>query len=222
VLIALIVVMGSHTETEAHIVSSSQLGQQDDIDKNNLAPEETISKDFGDNLADPEDTSDPQGFWAALTTRKKPVDLDAIATVRSVFDDPALAGYYAPRPDYENVHRFDPSERWTHREEQSVRRKADWKILIWILVMFFGLNLDRGNLSNATADNLLDDLGITTNDYNNAQNMYRVGFLISEIPSQMIGKWLGPDRWVSNIESYFLFLWVIRNAKSHVPRVVSR
>jgi hypothetical protein len=51
--------------------------------------------------------------------------------------------------------------------------------------MFFGLDIDRGNLGNAIADNLLDDLGITTNDYNNAQNMYRVGFLIAELPSQV-------------------------------------
>jgi MFS family permease len=63
-------------------------------------------------------------------------------------------------------------------------------------LQFFGLNLDRGNLSSAVADNLLDDLHINTNDYNNAQNMYRVGFLIAEIPSQMIGKRLGPDRWI--------------------------
>jgi MFS family permease len=26
--------------------------------------------------------------------------------------------------------------------------------------------------------------------------MYRVGFLISEIPNQMIGKWIGADRWI--------------------------
>jgi hypothetical protein len=53
------------------------------------------------------------------------------------------------------------------------------------LSCFSVLNIDCGNLGNATADNLLDDLGITTNDYNNAQNMYRVGFLIAEIPSQV-------------------------------------
>jgi hypothetical protein len=84
----------------------------------------------------------------------------------------------------------------TYREEQVVRRKIYLKIFAWVLVMFFALNLDRGNLSNAVSDNLLDDLGINTNDYNNAQNMYRVGFLISEIPSQMIGKWIGADRWI--------------------------
>ncbi|KAI8205849.1 putative transporter [Colletotrichum sp. SAR 10_86] len=62
--------------------------------------------------------------------------------------------------------------------------------------MFFALNIDRGNLGLATADGLVDDLGINTNDYNNAQNMYRVGFLIAELPSQMIGKKIGTDRWI--------------------------
>ncbi|KAF5856469.1 hypothetical protein ETB97_007300 [Aspergillus alliaceus] len=84
----------------------------------------------------------------------------------------------------------------TYREERSVRQKTDFKVFLWILVVFFGLNIDRGNLGNASADNHLPDLGINTNDYNNAQDMYRTGFLIAEIPSQMIGKRLGPDRWI--------------------------
>ncbi|KAJ5088904.1 MFS general substrate transporter [Penicillium angulare] len=147
-------------------------------------------------LAEDGDSSQPLSVFSGLWNRRDKRDPDAIATVRSVFDDPDLAPYYAPHSDYENLHRFNPNERWTVREESAVRRKTDWTILLWILVMFFGLNLDRGNLGNAAADNLLDDLSLTTNDYNNAQNMYRIGFLIAEIPSQMVGKRLGPDRWI--------------------------
>lgn len=147
------------------------------------------------DLAEPDDP-DAASRWPWERARRKPIDLDAIATKRSVFDDPALSQFYLPRPDHENIHCFSIPFRWTHREERSVRRKTDVRIFIWILVMFFALNIDRGNLSNAVADNLLDDLRISTNDYNNAQNMYRVGFLVAEIPSQMIGKWLGPDRWI--------------------------
>jgi hypothetical protein len=154
-------------------------------------------------LAEPEKAQESRSLFAALFFRKRKVDPDSIATVRSMFDDPLLGQFYQPRSDYENLHRFDPKERWTHREETSVRRKTDWTIFLWILVMFFGLNLDRGNLGNAAADNLLDDLKITTNDYNNAQNMYRIGFLIAEIPSQMLGKRLGPDRWIP----FQIILW---------------
>ncbi|KUL89722.1 hypothetical protein ZTR_00602 [Talaromyces verruculosus] len=153
-------------------------------------------KGHSNDLAEPEDIHEYQSVLTSLFQRKKNVDPDAIATTRSVFDDPLLRQYYQPHPQYENLHRFDIDERWTYREEAAVRRKTDLTILVWILVMFFGLNLDRGNLGNAAADNLLKDLKITTNDYNNAQNMYRIGFLIAEIPSQMIGKRLGPDRWI--------------------------
>lgn len=66
-----------------------------------------------------------------------------------------------------------------------MRRKADFYILLWVLVMFLGLNIDRGNLCSALADNLLGDTHLTIDDYNSAQNMYRIGFIISEIPSHM-------------------------------------
>ncbi|GAA6044188.1 hypothetical protein JCM8097_006445 [Rhodosporidiobolus ruineniae] len=120
---------------------------------------------------------------------------DLIATVESVYDGP-FAAEYAPCDKWENLANFDPSFRWTYAEEAKVRRKVDWKIYAWVLVIFLALDIDRGNLSNATADNLLDDLNITQDDYNLAITVQRIAFLLAELPSQMIGKAIGVDVWL--------------------------
>lgn len=62
---------------------------------------------------------------------------------------------------------------------QSLVRKIDLKIMIWAAIMFFALDLDRGNLSQANTDNFLEDLGMTTNDYNLGNTLFRLSFLIA-------------------------------------------
>ncbi|KAK9460669.1 major facilitator superfamily domain-containing protein [Lipomyces oligophaga] len=133
-------------------------------------------------------------FWTPKSKIDR--DLDTVATQPSVFDDPDKAKLFQPIPQYENLHRFDPLARWTWNEEKKIVRKMDLRIMLWCAIMFMALQLDRGNISQAVAGDMLTDLNLSTNVYNNGNTIFKVCFLICEVPSQLVSKKLGPDVWI--------------------------
>lgn len=115
--------------------------------------------------------------------------------VRNV-DDVSLDKYYVPIDSYEGRHRYDPKATWSKAEESALIRRLDIRICAYCCLMFFALQLDRANISQALSDNFLVDLGMNTDDYNTGQTIFYVSFLAAELPSQLISKKLGPDNWI--------------------------
>ncbi|KAE8321543.1 major facilitator superfamily domain-containing protein [Aspergillus sergii] len=112
------------------------------------------------------------------------------------FDTTEDPRYYKPIDDYEGIHRWDPDFEWGEQEEKKLIRKIDLRVCTFACVTFFALQLDRGNIVQAMSDNMLGDLGMNTNDYNTGQTIFYLVFLFAELPSQLISKKIGPDRWI--------------------------
>ncbi|KAL1600634.1 hypothetical protein SLS60_007021 [Paraconiothyrium brasiliense] len=103
------------------------------------------------------------------------------------------------KAQYEGRHRFDPNYTWSAEEEKKLVRKLDFRITLWAWMMFVSLDLNRKNINRAISDNMLKDLGMNTNDFNYGQTIFLAMFLFAELPSGLISKKLGADRWIPTI-----------------------
>ncbi|KAI1810606.1 MFS general substrate transporter [Poronia punctata] len=124
---------------------------------------------------------------------------DVLLLKANPFLDPRIASYWSDVYDaceYECRDAFDPTLEWTAEEEKKIIRKIDLRVTLWACVMFFALQTDRGNLTQVISDNFLEDLGLNTNDYNIGNTIFLVTFLFAELPSQLVSKKVGPDRWI--------------------------
>ncbi|QLL31148.1 hypothetical protein HG536_0A09650 [Torulaspora globosa] len=116
-----------------------------------------------------------------------------------VFTNPQQAKYYRnlyESTNYECRHLFDPDMTWTEEEERKVVKKNDWYVTFWAFIMFTALDFDRYNIAQALSANMLDDLKLTTDDYNLGNTINLVCFLVAELPSQLISKKIGADIWI--------------------------
>lgn len=124
------------------------------------------------------------------------------STDNHVFADERVAEYWRniyENAQYEGRHRFDPHFEWTAEEEIKLKHKIDWRIMTWSWAMFFALDLNRRSANQAIADDMLPELGMDTNDFNTGQTIFLLCFLSAELPSGLISKKLGPDRWIPSL-----------------------
>lgn len=106
-------------------------------------------------------------------------------------------------PDASHIPGYSPTETWTPSDARAAVRRVDLLIMPFIILFFVFLQFDRTNISNALTDTLREDASVDNYHINLAQSLFIVGFIVTEIPFNMISKVLGPERFLP----LTMFLW---------------
>ncbi|KAG9959342.1 MFS general substrate transporter, partial [Aureobasidium melanogenum] len=91
---------------------------------------------------------------------------------------------------------YAPDIHYTPSEVRKAKLKVDLLIMPFIVLCFCFLQFDRTNIGNALTDSFRKDLKLKNPDINLAQTLFTVGFIITELPFNMISKYIGPERFL--------------------------
>ncbi|PLB52522.1 MFS general substrate transporter [Aspergillus steynii IBT 23096] len=75
---------------------------------------------------------------------------------------------------------------FTPEEEKALVRKIDLYLLPMIWIMYLLSYLDRTNIGNAKISGMEDDLNLSSNEYSIALVVFFVGYVVFEVPSNLI------------------------------------
>lgn len=109
----------------------------------------------------------------------------------------------------DNVNAIDPTLNDDDDDNKKQRRILLWKldlfILSWACFGYFVRILDSSNISNAYVSGLKEDLNVQGNEYNLFSTLWTCGYIIGQIPSQLIITKIRPSIWIPCAE----VLWAI-------------
>ncbi|CAO3594270.1 unnamed protein product [Absidia cylindrospora] len=81
-------------------------------------------------------------------------------------------------------------------EMRKLRWKLNLRIVPWLGVLYLCSFLDRVNIGNAKLAGIQTDLQVSDDAYNWALSIFFIGYIIFEIPSNMMMKKIGPNKWI--------------------------
>ncbi|KAJ5459536.1 uncharacterized protein N7458_001088 [Penicillium daleae] len=115
------------------------------------------------------------------------------------------------------------SPEWHQKMTRTLLRKVDYHLLPFLVLMYLLNFLDRNNLSQARLGTLEKDLGMKGTDFNLATSILFVGYLLMQLPSNLLLTRIRPSRFLG----LAMAIWGVISAcqaatQSFVGLVVSR
>ncbi|KAK3325105.1 major facilitator superfamily domain-containing protein [Apodospora peruviana] len=83
--------------------------------------------------------------------------------------------------------------------EKALLRKIDWRLLPAVGILYLLSFLDRSNVGNAKVEGLAKDLNMTGNQYLTGLTLYFIGYVIFEVPCNIILKRTTPRFWLPTL-----------------------
>jgi MFS family permease len=84
-------------------------------------------------------------------------------------------------------------------DEKALLRKIDWRLLPAVGILYLLSFLDRSNVGNARIEGLADDLHMTGNQYLTGLTLYFIGYVLFEVPCNIILKRTTPRFWLPTL-----------------------
>ncbi|EMD59637.1 hypothetical protein GGP41_008581 [Bipolaris sorokiniana] len=103
---------------------------------------------------------------------------------------------------------YTGAERKSDPEEIALVKKIDWRLMPTLMVMYFLNYVDRNAIAQARLNNLEEDLGMTGVQFNTCVSILFVGYVLMQIPSNMLITRIKPGIYMSS----WMFIWAIVSA----------
>lgn len=84
-------------------------------------------------------------------------------------------------------------------QEKALLRKLDLKLLPALTLLYLLSFLDRSNVANARLEGLTTDLNMTGNQYLTGLTLYFIGYVLFEIPCNIVLKKSSPRKWLPTL-----------------------